>query len=201
MFVSSKNSVRVSVIFATLLAAIALMIAPMAAWGQAMVSGSIGGLVTDPTGAVVPGATVTITDTATKATQTVTSNKTGHFLFPTLKPGTYDVSITKAGFETLRIAAVPVTVSKASTLNETLQVGAASQTVEVTSNATAELQTMNSTMGETLSNNLMNLPAMNHDVASLLNYSATAAPSFHGTYGDVTSGSVAGSTPDQNTFV
>ncbi|HLW81632.1 MAG TPA: carboxypeptidase-like regulatory domain-containing protein [Candidatus Acidoferrales bacterium] len=201
MFVSSKNSIRVSVILATLLAAIALMIAPRAAWGQAMVSGSIGGEVTDPTGAIVPGAIVTLTDTATKATQTVTSNKAGHFLFPALKPGIYDVSIEKAGFQKLLIPGVTVTVSQATTLNEVLKVGAASQTVEVTANATAQLQTMNATMGETLSGNMMNLPAMNHDVASLLNYSATAAPSFHGTYGDVTSGSIAGATPDQNTFI
>jgi hypothetical protein len=201
MLVSSKNYMRVSVVLATLLAAVALMIAPLAAWGQAMVSGSIGGEITDPTGAIVPGATVTLTDTATKATQTVTSNKAGHFLFPALKPGTYDVSIEKAGFQKLLVPGVTVTVSQATTLNEVLKVGSASQTVEVTANATAQLQTMNATMGQTLSGNLMNLPAMSHDVTALLNYQATAAPDFHGAFSDVMAGSVAGSTPDQNTFV
>ena len=174
---------------------------PTTAWGQAMVSGSLGGQVSDPTGAVVPGATVTLTDTATKTTTTTISNSTGRFFFPGLKPGTYDVSITKSGFQKLLVPGVTVTVSQTTTLNETLKVGAATQTVEVTAGATAELQTMNATMGQTLSGDMMNLPAMSHDVASLLNYQATAAPSFHGTYGDVTAGSVAGSTPDQNTFI
>lgn len=171
------------------------------ACGQAMVSGSITGQVSDPTGAVIVGATVTLTDTATRTTTTTTSNGTGRFLFPTLKPGTYNVSITKTGFQKLLVPGVTVAVSQAITLNETLSLGAATQTVEVTAGATAELQTMNSTMGSTLSGPLIDLPSMSHDVASLLNFQATAAPTFHGTFGDIMAGSVAGSTPDQNTFI
>ena len=202
MFASSKNSNGVSVVlFAALLALALTAFVPATAWSQAMVSGSIAGQVSDPTGAVVPGATVTLTDAATKTTTTTTSDSVGRFLFPALKPGTYDVSITKAGFQKLVVPGVTVTVSQQVTLNETLRVGAATETVEVTAGATAQLQTMNATMGQTLSGDLMNLPTVGHDVAALLNYQATAAPTFHGTYGDITSGSVAGSTPDQNTFI
>lgn len=193
---------RVSVFLLAMAVAAALMfVAPMAAWGQAMVSGSIVGQVNDPSGAVIPGATVTLTDTSTKVTTTTTTNKGGRFAFPGLKPGTYDVSITQPGFQRLVVPGVTVTVSQASTLNETLKVGAATQTVEVSATAAAQLQTMNATMGQTLSGNLMNLPNLGHDVASLLNYQATAAPDFHGAYNDVMAGSVAGSTPDQNTFI
>jgi hypothetical protein len=201
-----RNSLRsvvcvcLFVCLAGLLAVSLTALAP-AAWGQAMVSGSIAGQVSDPTGAVIVGATVTLTDTATKATMTTASDSTGRFVFPTLKPGTYDVAITKSGFQKLIVPGVTVTLSQATTLNETLKLGAATQTVEVVAGATAELQTSNSTMGSTLSGDMMNLPSMSHDVASLLNYQATAAPTFHGTFGDVTAGSVAGSTPDQNTFI
>jgi hypothetical protein len=198
----SRVFARVSVLLLAIVAAAALMfIAPMAAWGQAMVSGSIVGQVNDPSGAVVPGATVTLTDVDTKSVRTTTTNKDGRFAFPGLKPGTYDVAITQTGFQKLLVPGVTVTVSEASTLNETLKIGASTQTVEVTSNAAAQLQTMNATMGQTLSGNLMNLPTMGHDVAALLNYQATAAPDFHGAYSDVMAGSVAGSTPDQNTFI
>ena len=202
-----RNSLR-SVISVCLYGCLAGLLAlaltacvPATAWGQAMVSGSIVGQVSDPTGAVVPDATVTLTDAATKSTTTTTSNSVGRFLFPALKPGTYDVAITKSGFQKLVIPGVTVTVSQQTTLNETLKVGAATQTVEVTAGATAQLQTMNATMGQTLSGNLMNLPTMGHDISSLLNYQATAAPDFHGAFSDVMAGSVAGSTPDQNTFI
>jgi hypothetical protein len=191
---------RILSVCATLVCVLVVSFTPVA-WGQAMVSGSIVGQVSDPSGAVVPDATVTLTDTATKATSTTTTNKDGNFAFPGLKPGTYDVLITKAGFQKLLVPGVTVTVSQASTLTETLKVGVATQTVEVVANAVAELQTTNATMGQTLSGDLLNLPAVSHDVAGLLNYQATASPTFHGTYGDVTSGSVAGATPDQNTFV
>jgi Carboxypeptidase regulatory-like domain len=193
---------RVSVLLLAVAAAAALMfIAPTAAWGQAMVSGSIVGQVNDPSGAVVPDATVTLTDTATKSVRTAKTNKEGRFAFPGLKPGTYDVAITQSGFQKLLVPGVTVIVSQASTLNETLRIGAATQTIEVTSNATAQLQTMSATMGQTLSGNLMNLPTLGHDVSGLLNYQATAAPDFHGAYNDVMAGSIAGSTPDQNTFI
>ena len=203
MVASFQNfRLRVSVLLLAIAAAAALMlVAPMAAWGQAMVSGSIVGQVNDPSGAVVPGATVTITDTSTKIATATTTNKEGRFAFPGLKPGTYNVAITQPGFQKLVIPGVTVVVSQASTLNEILRVGAASQTVEVSANATAQLQTMNATMGQTLSGNLMNLPTMGHDVSGLLNYQATAAPDFHGSFSDVMAGSIAGATPDQNTFV
>lgn len=193
---------RVSVVLLAIAAAAALMfIAPVAAWGQAMVSGSVVGTVVDPSNAIIVGATVTLTDTTTKSARTTKTNSEGRFAFPGVKPGTYDVAITQPGFQKLVVPGVTVIVSQASTLNEVLKVGAATQTVEVVSNATAQLQTMNATMGQTLSGNLENLPVMSHDVAGLLNYQATAAPDFHGAYSDVMAGSVAGSTPDQNTFV
>lgn len=201
MHFPSKYSARVSAAILAVFVSVVLAFAAMPLWGQAMISGSIAGQVSDPSGAVIVGATVTLTDVATKSSTTTASNGSGRFVFPSLKPGTYDVSITKSGFQKLLVPGVTVTLSQVTTLNETLKVGAASQTVEVVANATVQPQTMNATIGTTLSGDLMNLPAMGHDIGGLLNYQPTAAPTFHGAYGDITSGSVAGSTPDQNTFV
>ncbi len=200
----SNLRTRLSFLFLAFAFAAAVLVvasAPMTVWGQAMVSGSIVGQVSDPTGALVPDATVALTDTATKVVRTATTNRAGRFEFPGLKPGTYDVAITKSGFQKLLVPGVTVIVSQASTLNETLKLGATTQTVTVRATAAAQLQTTNATMGQNLSGDLMNLPTLGHDVAGLLNQQATASPSFHGSYGDVTSGSVAGATPDQNTFV
>src|ERR1051325_3172758 len=62
--------------------------------------GSLTGIVTDPQGASVPGAQVTLTDTATKTAQTTTTNESGRYVFASINAGTYDVVISKTGFKT-----------------------------------------------------------------------------------------------------
>ena len=82
-----------------------------------------------------------------------------------------------------------------------LEIGTATQTVEVTAAPGAELQTLNSTMGTTLSGNiLLSIPNQNRDATSLLVFQPTTAPTFGGAEGNVTGGQVAGSMSDQNTF-
>jgi len=67
----------------------------------AATTGTITGTITDQTGAVIVGAQVTITDTATKITTTLPTNQVGAFIFTNVKPGTYDVKVTKTGFQGL----------------------------------------------------------------------------------------------------
>src|SRR5205814_7101744 len=62
------------------------------------ISGTISGTVTDPQGAVVPGASVTITDQATNATRSTKSGSTGSYVFPEVDPGIYTVKVAGAGF-------------------------------------------------------------------------------------------------------
>ena len=70
-------------------------------WGQAQVpSGSIVGTVTDPTGAVVANATVTVTNTGTNTSSTVKTDPAGNFTAPLLQVGTYSVTVRAAGFST-----------------------------------------------------------------------------------------------------
>src|SRR3982751_6381014 len=102
----------------------------VAAFGQSVVSGDMQGLVTDPSGAAVPGATVTIRNVQTGESQTATSNPSGNYRFSFLKPGTYSVTATASGFNELRRNVV-VAVGQSTTTNLALGVAAQSQTVEV----------------------------------------------------------------------
>src|SRR5271165_197976 len=69
--------------------------------------GGINGTVTDQGGAAIPGATVQITDDATGVTKTSVASSAGEYDFPDLPLGTYTVSATSSGFETLKVAKVP----------------------------------------------------------------------------------------------
>jgi Carboxypeptidase regulatory-like domain len=186
-------------------ALVALLIAaltPIFARAQgAATTGTITGTISDQTGAVIVGAEVRITDTATKIYTTVPTNQVGTFIFTNVKPGTYDVRVTKTGFQNVVVPAQELVVGQQLTLNLSMTVGAATQTVEVTSSAGAELQTMNATVGSTLAGSvLLSLPNQNRDATSLLMFQPMTAPTFHGAEGNTTGGQVAGSMSDQNTF-
>ncbi|HEV2425528.1 MAG TPA: carboxypeptidase-like regulatory domain-containing protein [Terriglobia bacterium] len=178
------------------------MLAPALVWGQANATGNIIGQVTDQSGAVIAGATVSLTNVGTKAVQEQPTNHTGRFAFVGLPIGAYDISVSKPGFRVVAVPNQSVTLSQTLTLNLTMEVGATTQTVEVQAAPGAELQTESSAMGATLNNTTMlDLPSVNRDVSALLNLQPTAAPTFHGTVGDIMGGSIAGATPDQNTFM
>src|ERR1035441_1031221 len=91
------------------------------------------GTVIDPTGAAIAGATVTATQTSTGRQTVVKSGQTGAFVFPTLAPTAYSVSIGSPGFETYDQAGIVLQADQTVTVNAKLSVGAATQTVEVTS--------------------------------------------------------------------
>jgi Carboxypeptidase regulatory-like domain len=93
-------------------------------------TGSIVGTVTDQSGAVVSGARVSITNTATGQTLELTSNPTGAFNSGSLSPGTYKVNVASKGFSTLSTT-TSVQVGNTATVNARLQLGAESQTIEV----------------------------------------------------------------------
>ena len=106
--------------------------------GIAMVPGivraqiaSINGTVTDPSGAVVPGARVTAVNEATNSTRDTQTTNTGTYTISSLAPGTYDVAIEKDGLKTIKFSAVTLTVDQALTLDAKLEISVASQTVTV----------------------------------------------------------------------
>src|SRR5262249_2605328 len=73
-------------------------------------SGRISGNVIDQTSAFVPGATVTVKNTKTGDTRTVTTDENGHFLVTPLKPSTYTITVQKAGFAVIEYTDMPVAV-------------------------------------------------------------------------------------------
>lgn len=100
---------------------------------------SISGRVTDQNGAVVPGASVTITNTATNQSVTTTTGSDGSYYSSTLTPGTYSVTINSPGFKRHRIENVIVGASWPSHANAELQVGNVSETVTIVARDQAQL--------------------------------------------------------------
>jgi Carboxypeptidase regulatory-like domain len=161
------------------------------AWGQAVSTGTIVGTVTDNSGAVVAGATVTLTDKSTGDTRTTSTNDVGHYIFQNVNSSTYTLKFKKAGFAELDIANATVSIGTQLTENVQMKLGSVSTTVTVTETAGAQLQTMNSTIGNTISGDaLSSLPALGRDATSFVTLQPGVAPD----------GSVAGTVVDNSTF-
>src|SRR6266545_6546910 len=92
----------------------------------------ISGTVTDPSGAIVPGAKITVTSTGTGAVKETIANDRGEYRVVLLPPGTYDVRAENTGFVTQTKKDVAVTVGQTTVIDFQLAVGAATQLVEVT---------------------------------------------------------------------
>jgi hypothetical protein len=108
---------------------------------QTITSGDITGSVTDATGAIIAGATVTLTNTATNTVQSAKTSQTGSYRFSLLAPGRYEVQVEQSGFQTTKKVA-EVNLGQASRVDFQLAVSAGRQTVEV-SEAAVAVQTEN----------------------------------------------------------
>src|SRR5215470_8022649 len=114
----------------------AAVITALAVAGLAQITTTgIRGIVRDPSGAVIPNATIKVTDKATGIEQTTVSSSDGGFLFPNLQFGSYKLSASATGFQTTVIAAITVESGRTTDLSVELQVGAATETVQVTAAA------------------------------------------------------------------
>src|SRR5258706_12528857 len=91
-------------------------------WAQTASTGALTGTVKDATGAVIVGGTVTVLNTATGQSRTVTTGIDGVFKVPLLPPGTYEVRIASSGFKTVSFPAVTVNVTETPVLNATLSI-------------------------------------------------------------------------------
>src|ERR1700720_1317538 len=113
-------------------------------------SGSVAGQVTDQQSASVPGAEVTLLDTATSGTQTTVTNDSGRYTFAVVHPGIYDLTVSKVGFKVQKFTGQRISVGTTLNLNVTLEVGSVAETVVVTAAAGNELQTANAGIGNTI---------------------------------------------------
>ena len=91
---------------------VVILLASWVVTGRAQTQGGITGTVTDSSGAAIPGATVTVTNTATSGTRNTTTNAEGLYTFPALPPGTYELKVELQGFKTAEIPSFKVDVQQ-----------------------------------------------------------------------------------------
>jgi hypothetical protein len=113
------------------------------------ITGSITGTVSDATGAAIPGATVTVTQTETNATHTVTTSEAGTYTVPQLPPGHYTVKVDKDAFKSFKQTSITLQIDQTLQINPQLTVGATQQTVEVTDTPPV-IQTEDSSIGSVI---------------------------------------------------
>jgi hypothetical protein len=158
-----KSFLKVTV---SLLAVGALLICvPYGAWAQGY--GSIRGTVTDATGAVVPGVTVTATQAGTGLMLKTTTSADGFYVFPSLAPSVYNLSASQPGFSAYTQKGVEVRADAAVTANIALKTGNATETVTVTAD-TAQVDVTTGTLSEVIGAASVNeLPLNGRNAAAL----------------------------------
>jgi hypothetical protein len=148
---------------------IAAVMAAVSVPAHAQFNASLTGTVQDSTGAAIPGAKVTLTNSATQQVRTLTTNGSGVYSFSELAPGSYTVSATAPNFSSATVSNVLVAAETPRDVNVTLQTGKASESVTVNADATAVLQTGDASVGTTIdSEEIERLPIFGADPYELL---------------------------------
>jgi hypothetical protein len=142
------------------------LFAAVAAHSQ-VTGATLGGTVTDPSSAAVPGAQISVKNNATGVTREVTSDSSGLYTVPNVIPGDYEVRVSAKGFSTARQTNVSLAVGQQQQLNFTLKVGETSQTVEVTGAAPQIELTSSALTGQVDSETVRELPLNGRDWTSL----------------------------------
>jgi hypothetical protein len=139
-----------------------------AGFTQVTTTARMDGVVTDPAGASVPGAQVVVLQIATGQTFRATTDEKGYWALPSLQTGAYKVTVTHEGFKAAANESVVIDAGVPATVNITLTVGAATETVEVTAGAEV-VQTDSATVSSTLQGRQVNdLPFTSHNVTELI---------------------------------
>src|SRR6202047_3649176 len=159
-----------------------------AAFCQGETTSAIVGQVSDASGATVPGATVTITNNETGLKRRGTTDGSGRFNFPQLKPGTYSIKVEAAGFEPQQNDAVPSGLGQKQTVDFRLKIAQSNQTVEISSEAPI-LNPENANTSTTLSAHaLEDLPNPGGDLTYPLQFAAGALVNTAGSGNDFVGG-------------
>ena len=164
----------------TVLLAISLL-AAVVACGQ-VTTGTISGIVADSSGAVLPGAKVTILHEETGITRAAVADAAGRYGVPSLAVGSYKVTAGMDGFQTEVRSGIVLTIGREAVVNFALAVGAVSQTVEVTGEAPL-VQTTESTVGYLIQDQtIRDLPLNGRDLTELILLNpGVSAPTYAGT--------------------
>src|SRR5262249_51107175 len=139
-------------------------------------SGSLTGVVTDPSGAVVPGAKVKLTDVDKGFSYDTETDSTGRYVLRSLPPSKYRLSVALIGFNTHVQDGIVLNVNQNASLDVSLKLGAETQTVDVSA-AAPVLSTQDAATGQELNRTFINdLPLLGRSVYDL----ASLAPGIHG---------------------
>jgi hypothetical protein len=145
---NSNGRGLIAVVLSALCAVVFLMVSSSAG-AQLAGKGAVSGTVQDPTGAAIPGATITATNTANGVTTSTTSTSAGDFTIPTLDAGIYTIVVTANGFEKLTQQNVQINSLETQTFNPKMTVGGGTENVTV-STIPPQLETTNATLGATM---------------------------------------------------
>lgn len=122
-------------------------------------SASLSGTVHDETGALVPGASVVLTEVARQLDRGSPTNEAGRFVFPNIPAGTYSMTVTKAGFESYRLTDIRLAVDQQGAVEVVLKVGAVTTSVDVSAKQEVLLETESNTIGTVVdSDRIVELP-------------------------------------------
>ena len=159
-----------------LLRSVAFLALSVCLFGQTQ--GTITGEVKDSSGAIVPGATVTVTNTATNVARNTQTNESGLYNFPALVPGNYTVKVESAGFRTAIRSGIELQIQQTARLDFALDVGQVTETVDVSGQA-ALLATEDATVGTVIENRrIVELPLNGRDFLQLVALSPNVTNGF-----------------------
>ncbi len=155
---------------------VTLMLVVSALPGQDMTKGSIAGVVSDASGAIVPGAQVVLT--SPNGERTTTTDSVGGYTFQNLTAGSgYDLSVNVPGFISAQAKNLTVGINRQTTQDFTLQVGQAAQQVEVVGGAAAAIDLSSTTVGGVIDQSLYTNTAIGRNVSSVINMAPGVADS------------------------
>ncbi|HWO38674.1 MAG TPA: TonB-dependent receptor, partial [Candidatus Acidoferrum sp.] len=144
------------------------------AWAD--LAGRISGMVSDPSGAFVAGATVTLNNVGNGTHQTTTTNDQGQYSFPVVPVGKYELEVSSSGFQPYKKIGVVIDVNSALQIDATLQIGQSTQTVEV-NDSVVTIQMSDTEIGETISSqHVAEVPLNGRSYTDLLATQAGVSP-------------------------
>ncbi len=150
--------------------------------GQAAGTANVQGTVSDSTGAMIPNATVTLTNRETHVQRTATSDNGGTYIFPNVPVGTYDVNITASGFRTYIQTGIVLEVGSSISVNAAMQVGTTDQKIEIKAEGLA-LQTEDATFKQTIDQQTVTeMPLNGRQMTGLITLSGGSSPAPAGDF-------------------
>ena len=199
-----KNSARLSWFFSFCLFLVVFFACTCLAKAQSATTGALTGTVTDPSGAVISGASVAADSKATGQERTATTDASGAYKFSLLPPGEYSVRFTASGFKSVQVGSITINLTETAVLNQRLEVGAQATTLTVESTVET-VQTQNATVGTLVgSQTVTTLPLSSRNYTNIIDLSpgvvanvASAAAVGNGTQ-DI---NVNGNGSDQNNYM